>query len=520
MPTKFKTVVYTFRYGHCADVKHCAKSLELWCSRHNYDLVIWDDSKITKGKYPHQKFDVIDMMEEFLSSDYDYFIVVDADVMFSLEAGPFDHGAKSPADPCVCAHRDGEGIHLLAYRTAVASFHATHYGIPPSDKPLTVPYYNAGFWGATRAGVQLLRSVDNGVYIDNTMEQNTWNAWIMLSGIRVEEQNPDTYLLACQLPMNKCRARADSEWHSFHCAGDKSAAYARACATLPGAVSRPDIYDLADMEMVASPNIAHVMARSTRPLKWFDTSKHYVGPRAVVWPWRGASAAWDELRYSMRSVEKFLDDNDCPMIVLSDFRPNWLAKNSGRVKWIQSWTYEDCISIGTQIADQVLWMNDDIFLLQPCTWESFNTWLYSSDAGADRAVIDKLMGDRSNSWKRGLGASLDMLSAAGFTTRNYSLHKPYLYNRAHSRRILRTTGVFHKIPFETLYGNTITDRPHYQHPFPGSVTLKKHEGEVTGRVPFGDAKFLNVTDDRLTQDVKAELMKMFPVKCNFEHPTL
>lgn len=240
--------------------------------------------------------------------------------------------------------------------------------------------------------------------------------------------------------------------------------------------------------------------------KW--TPEPFVKPtqprikRAIVYPWKAMKAQWHELRYSLRSIEAHFEDKDCPIIILGTERPNWLSYK-GRAQFHDCWTYADAIVRGTQWADEILWMNDDILMLKPCGWDDFRPARHIGRISRDEGIGLLSAG---NSWRRGLGRSVVSLYDNGAEdVWNYSAHIPYIYCADAAMEVFTTYGVWEKIPMETLYMN------HFR------MTGEPIGGFKVRDIPFGDATVLNYTDGTLqSQAFRHAIEALLPDPCNSE----
>lgn len=218
-------------------------------------------------------------------------------------------------------------------------------------------------------------------------------------------------------------------------------------------------------------------------------------PRAIIYPYHADKEVWHELRYSLRSVHRFFEDKECPIYILGTKKPGWLIE-SHRVKYIGAYTYREALSKGVQIGEEVLWMNDDIALLKPTTWEDCRTTLYLKDVAPDfleRAQV------QSNPWREGCLRVMKALWAEGIREQKvYSTHTPYVYQRVEALEIFEKYGLWEKFPMELAYFHHHAVRPEL-------VGSRKVEG-----LPFGDAQFLGYSDRTLTDALKRALTEMFP----------
>lgn len=232
----------------------------------------------------------------------------------------------------------------------------------------------------------------------------------------------------------------------------------------------------------------------TESVKILDTPKH---ERAIVYPWNEVKARWHELRYSLRSVHENFADKDCPIYVLGSGRPGFLLLSDHRVKFLDSWSYKDALTRGTQLAEKVLWMNDDICILKPTTWEQSSIPLHLGPVGPD--LYRQL--DKGNPWHRGVQRILAHMQAVGITDQFiYSTHTPYVYEREKAIACFKEYGAFDKMPLEMCYFNSYV---------PAGEGVRITTERVQGP-DFGEARYLNYTDAMLKDPLKQAIADRFP----------
>lgn len=218
--------------------------------------------------------------------------------------------------------------------------------------------------------------------------------------------------------------------------------------------------------------------------------------RAIVYPWKHDATKWQELRYSLRSIDKFFEDKECPIYILGTKEPNFLLQGNQRAKFISAWSYWEALSKGVQMADQVLYMNDDVFLLRQTGWADCAGGLYLGDINSRFADV---AGPQKNAWREGVIRILKKLQDRGIEEfRIYSTHTPYVFERAKAGAVLKEFGVWDKMPFELAY--------FHLHGEPRKI----NGNEKVMEVPFEKARFLNVVDHKLSPELKEGIKKLLP----------
>ena len=219
--------------------------------------------------------------------------------------------------------------------------------------------------------------------------------------------------------------------------------------------------------------------------------------RVILYPWKATAEKWNELRISIRSVEKFFADKDVQIVILGTERPGWLLFNEARVHYVNTFSYADALATGLRMAKKCLFMNDDICMLKPTTWADCEKPMHLGPIRDDFLANVK---PTNNGWKVGVERVVAQLKEMGHEELFvYSTHTGYVFERDKALDILATFGVSEKFPMELAYYQT---HPEGSHGMP--------EGVQTKSAPFGDARWLNYTNDLLVPELKAALLELLP----------
>ena len=218
-------------------------------------------------------------------------------------------------------------------------------------------------------------------------------------------------------------------------------------------------------------------------------------PRAIVYPWHADQATWHELRYSLRSIEKHFTDKHCPIYILGTRKPDWLLDNA-RVKYFGAWSYHDALMRGLNLAETVMWMNDDIVLLKDVGWKDVSVPRYVREIDiADARAAPK----QEIPWRESCRRVLLQLVKEGVEDlKLFSTHTPYVYEREKVLPVLQRFGGVEKLPLELAYFNLHPDG------------AKEIGDDRTHELPLNGATYLNHTDRHLTPELKDALRQRFP----------
>lgn len=179
--------------------------------------------------------------------------------------------------------------------------------------------------------------------------------------------------------------------------------------------------------------------------------------RAIVIPWLSSAAQWQEIRFALRSIERYWTDKDCPIYIIGDKAPSFLEEG-GRVRFIKIDQYSksneaglwEAWQIGMQIANEVGWWNDDIYLLRDTGWDDLKIALEEGD------LVNEVKSLRmsTNPWQQALGETVaEMVRQGRKTVPKFATHTPYLFEREKSLEIFRTYYLHHKGSWVNLYHN-------------------------------------------------------------------
>ena len=173
--------------------------------------------------------------------------------------------------------------------------------------------------------------------------------------------------------------------------------------------------------------------------------------RAVVYPIYDGNAhdPMYELIMSLRSIDRHLLE-DLPVYVISEKRPPYLTDH---VKFVLCDGYVDAMAKACDLAEEILWMNDDLFLLKDHTWNDFRNWVPQAGTHSrSDEEIEKLLKSLSD-WRRKRGKVMQRLKEMGKLARDFSTHTPYLYESDKLKEVMEIFDFGHKTPFETAYVN-------------------------------------------------------------------
>lgn len=134
-----------------------------------------------------------------------------------------------------------------------------------------------------------------------------------------------------------------------------------------------------------------------------------------------------DLRYSLRSVELYL--NDCDRVFIIGECPKWV-QNVIHIPAKDRYSFytnreaniiHKCVQVfKTDCSENFIFMNDDYFLLKPFSSGDLNFWYKGKLKENGPLTTYKTAKYRTANW----------LEARGYTSFNYDVHCPSVFNRA------------------------------------------------------------------------------------------
>jgi len=180
-------------------------------------------------------------------------------------------------------------------------------------------------------------------------------------------------------------------------------------------------------------------------------------PMQFIWPYWHGGASGDEIRFSVRSVEKFFQGK-AKCLIIGD-RPPWYSgphlkknrigndKNHRRFRDTLSKLY--WMATRPEVDSEFIWMMDDIYFLKPFSVE---------DVQQPRA--ETWGPSEFNSWQRRKTNTMASLAERERTTHDYATHMPHHVEKAKLAELFEEFNLHENtLLWEVLYGNTYREQP-------------------------------------------------------------
>jgi hypothetical protein len=223
-----------------------------------------------------------------------------------------------------------------------------------------------------------------------------------------------------------------------------------------------------------------------------------------------------ELRHSLRSIEQHWRGGYDDVYILGAWMPDWI--NTEKVKFQMAPQYTQALEEAVRLAGpggHILWMNDDILLMQDTGWEDLVSPVRREGASQMTREQAAQWCESDNGWMRRLGQIMLSLHDRGCTTWKFSTHTPYWYEADKLKPLLdEFLHLGYKVAIENAYFNLHLDE--LGGPIP--CADKFRTGSAKRKIPMKrveSVRFLNLTPN-IGEWMKGFIRGRFSVKSNFE----
>lgn len=245
----------------------------------------------------------------------------------------------------------------------------------------------------------------------------------------------------------------------------------------------------------------------------------------IVYPNVANLAQWEELKFSLRSVEKNLRNIPYRIVIVGD-KPEWAndrvihipCPHSGKTPRIDILYKHEAVRKSELIGEEYIWMNDDIYFVNPVQYADF---CLNVARGSLRSAISHMNG--KTIWGRDNTITLAILEESKLPSWNYAIHIPHRYEKGKVLKMVEMFNMLERpIVLEQVYYNYwFVDLRPYQasldvgnnitfsinRPNPSSSALKSQ---------LQVKKFMNNGEAGMSDTLKLLLKKLFPDRSSFE----
>ena len=231
-----------------------------------------------------------------------------------------------------------------------------------------------------------------------------------------------------------------------------------------------------------------------------------------VWPYISSEAHGDEIRFSVRSVEKFFDGR-AKCTIIGD-RPQWFSGHVISKKRVPESTpkraYRDMLSkvwfmaTHAEIDTEFVWMMDDIYFVKPFTFE---------DVAIARA--ERFRRSDGNTWQKIKAATMDALTERGLPNHDYGTHAPHVAEKEKLRAMFDDFDLHHRtLTWELIYGNLYRETPERSRPFLSRIGKQMHASQISHVVR--NSTVLNHTSGAWCKGMRDFLLSLLPDAASVE----
>ena len=247
----------------------------------------------------------------------------------------------------------------------------------------------------------------------------------------------------------------------------------------------------------------------------------------IIYPNVSEFAQWEELKYSIRSLEKNLVDVKFRLWIVGD-KPSWINDQVRHipVEYTEATPRIDILNKHLavinhpDINEEYVWMNDDIYLVNKVMYADLCLTVAIDDMQSKRSMYNE-----QTVWGRDNLRTLNLLQQEGLSTHNYAAHIPHLFEKSKVKSLIEK--------YNMLEDPIVLTQIYYNYWFNGftpyfdSLDLKNNQGFCINRPnPNWKAfdqqikvkKYLNNSEAGMTEELKIRIRKLFPKQSKFEKP--
>jgi len=254
---------------------------------------------------------------------------------------------------------------------------------------------------------------------------------------------------------------------------------------------------------------------------------------SVVYPYVKAYARFDELKFSLRSLDKYLE-RPFRVFVIGD-RPVWLSKevnhipaNTASMYAVADIIHKLELAIADErISEDFIWMNDDIYLLAAASKKEIKK---PKAIGNLADKIRKLKGKgQDKMYNQNLLKTFQQLKKEELPTINTATHLPFLFNKTRLKEVLSKYSFYDGLMLSCIYHNNYFKESDYEYLHNSKGKKTAVYAKPVNRIEdlekmCAGAMYFNHSDtghkfsvDRNEQNVIEQfLKKKFPAKSLFE----
>ena len=246
----------------------------------------------------------------------------------------------------------------------------------------------------------------------------------------------------------------------------------------------------------------------------------------IIYPNVEKFAQWEELKYSLRSLEKNLRNVEFRVWIVGDW-PDWMNPDeahhlpctlSGETPRIDIVHKHLAVIENRLIGEEYFWMNDDIYLVNPVQYADMCLNVAVNDLAYTKSRFN-----RQTLWGSDVLNTYDTLKRAGLPTWNYAAHIPHRFEKQKVMQLIDGFDMLHnRLDIQILYYN-YWFRDFY--PYMDTLELTNNQGFSVNRQDPNTAnleaqlkvkKYMNNGEGGMGPVLQKYLKRLFPEKSRFE----
>lgn len=247
----------------------------------------------------------------------------------------------------------------------------------------------------------------------------------------------------------------------------------------------------------------------------------------IIYPNVQKFAQWEEMKHSIRSLEKNLVGVQFRLWIVGD-KPDWINDEVRHipVKYSEATPRIDilhkhlAVINHPDIQEEYFWMNDDIYLVNKVMYADLCLPVAVDDMQSKKAMYNE-----RTVWGRDNLRTLALLKKEGLTTFNYAAHIPHRFEKSKVKHLIEK--------YNMLEDAIVLTQIYYNYwfkdfiPYWDSLDLKNNQGFCVNRpnpnwrafdLQIKAKKYLNNSEAGMTPELQLRLRKIFTQPSRFEKP--
>lgn len=246
----------------------------------------------------------------------------------------------------------------------------------------------------------------------------------------------------------------------------------------------------------------------------------------IIYPNVEQFVQWEEMKYSLRSLEKNLIGVNFNMWIVGEL-PAWInpeevnfipVEYSGQTPRIDILHKHLAVINHADIGEEYFWMNDDIYFVNKVMYADMCLPVVVNNLNDSIALLSP-----QTIWGRDNIRTLNLLKEEGLSTWNYGVHIPHRFEKSKLKFLIGK--------YNMLADPIVLTQIYYNYwfkdwlPYWDTVDLKNNQGFCINRenpnwenvkAQLKVKKYMNNAESGMTDELQVLIKKLFPAKSKFE----